>query len=277
MRMQILKQVVEELAPLFLSRIKKELEEPEQKILEQVIPYYTKGGRFYDLWHIPFSTRFMISICQEEKLKRAVFVPAILLHDIGYAKIAQGNDNLKNGNVSSSERMNHMYFGQEIAEELFEKNNGFGLSKTQQEQIKALIATHDNPYVGKPLTTDEEKFHRDADRFYVLSFTSFVKDFLRYKEKNAVLTPEEFLKGRICMFFAESEKKAFYFAQKFLPTASDFEKYHPKYEPMFTLFAKKSVFLQLQERIQDIEAGLFAMNEIAFVQYCRKRMEEEMK
>ena len=277
MRMQILKQLVQELAPSFLSKIKKELQEPEQIILEQVIPYYSAGSRFYDLWHIPFSTRFMMALCQAEKLERAVFVPAIILHDSGYSKIAQANNALQKGNISTDDRVSHMYFGQLVAEEIFQRNNGFGLSKAQQERIKALIATHDNPYIGKQLTTREEKLHRDADRYYVCSFTSFVKDFLRYVEKEPNLSPEEFMKGRICMFFLEGEIKEFGFNKKFLPLTSDFKKYKHKYEPMFTSLGKKEVLLQVQERMKDVEAGLFQMNKKDFKHYCRKRMNEEMQ
>lgn len=277
MRMQILKQLVQKLAPSFLSEVKKELQEPEQKILEQAIPYYVRGGRFYDLWHITLSTRFMIALCKEEKVERAVFVPAIILHDSGYSKITETNSAMRKGNINQDERIAHMYFGQEIAEELFQKNKGFGLSKTQQERIKALIATHDNPYIGKPLTTEEEKIHRDADRVYVLSFTSFVKDFLRYLETNPTLDPEEFMKGRVCMFFLESEIKKFEFKKKYTPTTADFEKYHKKYEPMFTSFGKKKALAQVRERMRDIEAGLFQMDEKAFEEYCQRRMEEEME
>ncbi|MBI5003337.1 hypothetical protein HZC31_08190 [Candidatus Woesearchaeota archaeon] len=277
MRMQILRQLVQEIAPSFLSQVKKELQEHEQKIWEQVIPYYAEGGRFYDMWHIPLSTRFMIALCQKEKLERAVFVSAIMLHDSGYAKITQGNNALKKGNISADERISHMYYGQVLAEDLFKKNKGFGLTKKFQERIKALIATHDNPYIGKPLTTREEKIHRDADRYYVLSFTSFIKDFLRYLEQDPTLSPNEFMKGRICMFFLESEIQAYGFQEKFTPLASDFEKYQKKYEPMFTALGREKALLQLRERMQDIEAGLFEMDEKAFAEYCRKRMEEEMQ
>lgn len=276
MRMKVLKQSVHELTPSFLSFLKKDLQESEQKILEQAIPYYLQGGRFYDLWHISLSTKFMIALCNYENLDRAVFVPAIILHDSGYSKITETNDALRKGNVSSDERVAHMYFGQEIAEELFLKNSGFGLSNAQQEKIKALIATHDNPYIGKPLVTSDEKIHRDADRFYVLSFSSFVKDFLRHLETNPTLTPEEFMKGRVCMFFSELEISKFKFKEEYMPKAMDLKKYQNKYEPMFTVLGKKNAFLQLQERMKDIEMDLFQKDEKAFRQHCQKRMEEEM-
>lgn len=275
--MQILKQLVQELAPSFINNVKKELLNSEQKIFEQIIPYYLCGGRFYDPWHIPLSTRFMIALCQKEKLDRAVFVAAILLHDSGYSKITEENNALTKGDVSNNHRVSHMNLGQLIADELFQKNNGFGFSRAQQEKVKSLIATHDNPYIGKLLMTNNEKLLRDADRYYVLSFTSFVKDFLRYIEKDHLFTPEGFMKERICMFFSEPEINTFGFEQKFLPTPSDFEKYHLNYEPMFTSFGKNHVLLQLQERMKDVHARLFQMDGMAFADYCRRRMKEEMQ
>jgi hypothetical protein len=80
------------------------------------------------------------------------------------------------------------------------------ISQERIEKLVEIIATHDNPYIGKPLTEQEALLHRDADRAFVISTTSFWKDYIaylsdkkhikRFAEADITLTPEAFLRLR---------------------------------------------------------------------------------
>ncbi len=273
-KFNILKKLIVELSPEFVEQVKQELTETEKQILKHTLPYYKQAGRFYDMWHIPLSTRFMSDLCKNRNLNRNTFIPTIILHDSGYAKIVGNNPNLAKGNWNADTRIAHMHYGQEIAQELFNKYK-FNLTNEEKQQIKAIIATHDNPYINKPLIEENEKIHRDADRIYVLSFTSFVKDFLRYKEKNKNTTPEGFLRSRICFFFNKEECEKLDIDVTLKPTKEDFEKYKIRYEPMYSKLGRERNIVQLKARIEDIKNNIFTMGLQEFEVYCRKYMIEE--
>lgn len=264
----ILEDAITELAPGFHRQVRSGLAGAYKPIWDLALPLYKKAGRFYDLWHIPFSTRCMQKLCEIESLNTNVFIPAVILHDIGYSAMT-GKD-VRIGNIDAvGDRELHMQFGAQQAIRLFAENDGFSLSDDEQKKIIQLIEIHDNPYIGKKLMTKEQKLFRDADRIYVLSFSSFTKDYLRKVADTPSLTPQILLSQRISSFHGDDMPLKF--------GKDGFEAQTKHIEPLESTCSQQFNEDQIVARQDDIEKKFFEYSLEQFRVYCRKRLVEELQ
>jgi HD superfamily phosphodiesterase len=124
----------------------------------------------------------MIEICERTGASRDLVVAAVL-HDIGYAGLKIPGT-LEGAKWDSKDvRETHMAAGAEMSKKYLRELQAEGALELTSERIEKLveiIATHDNPYIGKPLNEQEALLHRDADRAFVISAVSFWKDYLAY-------------------------------------------------------------------------------------------------
>ena len=158
-----------------------------QEILDLASPYL-RLGRWWDLKHTELAIIHMQRILKQESAQdlSPILIPAIILHDIGWAKLGEA----KNTTWSAQEmRIQHMTFGAEMARDILEK-----LSAPHQEEIVSLVATHDNAYLGIEPQTRTEKLLRDCDACFIHTYISFWKDF--YVQADGML-PSEFLDGQV--------------------------------------------------------------------------------
>src|SRR3989304_1878741 len=84
----LLKEVAENHQPKLEKKLRAKLNGREDKILDWLLLQYQDQGkrRWYDPYHILFSTDFALDLVEVEKLDRLI-VAGIMLHDIGYFAI----------------------------------------------------------------------------------------------------------------------------------------------------------------------------------------------
>lgn len=281
-RKKILQRVVERKTHILVDILKERLTEFERELLELVMPRYTQGCRWYDPFHIPYSALFLINLCQKEKLDRSVLLPALLLHDVGYsALITDKNKNaekVKAGTVSADDRIAHMKAGVQVTAELFAelRKRGFINETSVEKAVQDIVATHDNPYIGIPLETPLEEQHRDADRIFVMSFVSFVKDYLRYLEEGKEITQQTFLVERLTTFSKPSGFSGAYTVGIQL-TPEMGEKHKNRFEPLQYRYSVAVNQEQFKMRLAEIKGGLFDCSLEDFEESCKLYIDKELE
>lgn len=103
---------------------------------ESAKPYY-KTARACDIPQIEWMLHIALGIIKKENLDEGVFIPLILLHDIGYTDIENKNPNVKDPNIKKK----HMKKGAEIATKLLSDIDLLGQKK---KEVVKLISVHDN-------------------------------------------------------------------------------------------------------------------------------------
>src|SRR5262249_46639053 len=115
---------------------------------------------------------------------RAILIPAIILHDIGWSAIGEN----KHTQWSAQElRRGHMEVGAQLAEHVLSM---VAYSPILTQRVVHLVAHHDDQYLGRDPETREEIIHRDADACFIFTFLSFWKDFTVMGDD---LSPADFL------------------------------------------------------------------------------------
>lgn len=270
----VLGNLISEMWPGYVEKFSKLLSSEEKAILDEAIPYYEKAGRVYDLWHIPYSSAFMIDLCNELNLKQTVYVVASILHDIGYSQIIPKSRGVAIGIIEEDDRISHMKHGVKLTQKILKEIDGSSIGEKEQELIIKIISTHDDPYIGKKLVTNEEKYHRDSDRIYVMSFTSFVKDYYKKRVRGENINPHRLLQERIVSMHRAGDLTNVDIPEKYIGL---FKSRKDRYfELFFTEFAIRKNIEQIKERIRDVENGVFELGENEFKAYCMKRMQEEV-
>jgi hypothetical protein len=155
-------------------------------------------GRWYDVVHTTIAISHLGKILHQERTQgilkeeseeqyqecRAILIPAILLHDIGWSAIGEN----KNTQWNAQElRKSHMEIGAQLAENVLRMVT---YSPTLIHRIVHLVAHHDDQYLGRDPETPEEIIHRDADACFIFTFLSFWKDFT---VMGSALSPADFL------------------------------------------------------------------------------------
>lgn len=111
----VLLNALKELAVNHQSKLEKKLisrlDEREHRIFEWLFSQYLDENkrRWYDPYHILFSTNFAIDLVKAEKLSRLI-VTGIMLHDIGYFAIED-----KTNWSNPENRITHMQEGSALA------------------------------------------------------------------------------------------------------------------------------------------------------------------
>jgi hypothetical protein len=158
-------------------------------------------SRWYDPYHILFSTSFALRLVQalKDSIPRIeLIIPAVLLHDVGYYAVPD-----KTQWSGEQSRIVHMQEGAaRSARVLWECGNR--LKPEDVEAIVGMVAVHDNPYIGLPIgQTRLRRALRDCDRVWVMHALSFYKDW-HHKKANYLASSEgieDSLADRTVQFF----------------------------------------------------------------------------
>jgi len=204
----------------------------ERRVFSFVQSHNYVDGAWYRPIHNVVVPLAMIDICEKTGASRDL-VLAALLHDIGYAGLKipgtlEGakwdSKDVRETHMAASAQMSHRYLSELRVEGALE------LSCERIDKLVEIIATHDNPYIGIPLTDHEALLHRDADRAFVISTVSFWKDYLaylsdpkhikRFADADIQLTPKAFLELRMSGFDATTRNTMSRFTS-FEPMKSD--------------------------------------------------------
>ncbi len=193
---EVLKEAVVRSQPELFQLVRERLDDRGQKLLDYVFEQYYLGdkmmGRWYDPYHVLYSTRFALVLERTDEKISPLIVPSIILHDIGYCALLD-KTNLNN----SQGRILHMQEGAAIAAKSLAEIGGFnpfeiGISVE-------MVATHDNWILDIPTTDPDRLALIDADKIFVMSFISFHKDWVGEEGKN--LSIQEFFDSRRHSFY----------------------------------------------------------------------------
>ncbi|HIH17496.1 MAG TPA: HD domain-containing protein [Nanoarchaeota archaeon] len=253
--------VTDFLTPAFSERLKSRLNDKEKLLYEAVEGVTFAEGNWYRPHHNFIVTASMLSLCFWEGLDRNVLMPAAILHDIGYSalKISKYGADWN----SRDKRIAHMEAGAVMAADILKGTASMpaevdGVERV--EEIVEIIRTHDNCYIGEPYETDNQLYHRDADRLYVMSFSSFYKDFLNYLDTGKITSVEDYLLGRGLSFYNESKEEVVE------------ESGNYKYIPFTLMTAKRLGDEQFRQRTEEINQGVIDMHPEHFAKYSKDRL-----
>lgn len=261
----------EEMRRMFLSSLeeatRRAMPECEELLLPQLTDFekevysFVRSHNFVDgAWYRPIHNVVvpcaMIAIVERTGASRDL-VLAAMLHDIGYAGLKIPGTLQGAAWDAKDVRESHMAAGAEMSRRFLEEKQASGalaISPERIEKLVQIIATHDDPYIGKPLTEHEALLHRDADRAFVISTVSFWKDYIAYlsdkkhikkfAEEGITLTPEAFLRLRQGSFESDDANEMARFTS---------------FEPMTSEWGKAICDGQRarrQDEIRDVEASL---------------------
>ena len=124
------------------------MEQIYNRIWELAKPHYQKG-RPMDIDHIEWMMQAAEEVCNKENLDKTLFVPLVILHDVGYSKVKDPKDNSYKLDI----RKAHMKAGAELSEQILKQLN-FDPKKT--EKIAHYVSIHDNWALG-----DNESYLKD--------------------------------------------------------------------------------------------------------------------
>ncbi len=254
----------EEMRRMFLSSLeeatRRALPECEEILLSKLTEFerevysFVRSHNFVDgAWYRPIHNVVvpcaMIAIVEKMGANRDL-VLAAMLHDIGYAGLKIPGTLEGAAWDAKDVRESHMAAGAEMSRRFLKEKQESGqldISTERVEKLVEIIATHDNPYIGKPLTEHEALLHRDADRAFVISTTSFWKDYIAYlsdkkhikkfAEEGITLTPEAFLRLRQGSFESDDANEMARFTS---------------FEPMTTEWGRQICYGQRARRLAEI-------------------------
>ena len=202
----------------------------------------------------------MLEICNETSASSDLVLAAIL-HDVGYAGLKLPGTLSGSAWDTKDARESHMAASAVMSRTFLIDLRDRGAVELSDERIDKLvdiIATHDNPYIGKPLEDTEALLHRDADRAFVISAVSFWKDYIAYlsderkmpkfSDSGVVLSPQQFLKLREASFLSDE--------------SNEMSRY-TTYEPMQSSKGKAVAQAQYQQRLREIPSVLAALSPAA--------------
>ncbi len=145
----------------------------ERKLWRQAATFL-KDGRPWDLIHTETCLGYAFEIADGERwpesLRRLV-IPAVMLHDIGWALIPAEK---RKGRAYSQEdsRVDHMRVGAQKARDLMREA---GYPEREAETVSLMVGEHDNPYIGKPFANPYTRRLREIDILWSLMPMSFWK------------------------------------------------------------------------------------------------------
>jgi hypothetical protein len=171
------------------------------KIFERFYSETDDGGRWYDPYHVAYSTLFAARLVKVGEAP--LLIPTMALHDIGYHSPLVDKENWSSPNA----RIIHMQEGAAMAAEILMNSGKFYPSDVGN--IIGMIASHDNGYLGISTANKNRLAVRDADRIWVMHPLSFWKDWLSKKSKGEKISPQELLYSRASSFYQTDEEALF--------------------------------------------------------------------
>lgn len=158
---------------------KKDLKPLFRQIYGLSLPYYMHGREAEDIHHLAV-TEIMMNLLKETNLDEEVMMATSLLHDIGYATISP--DKKKNYSGKQQQYLSkeivkeHMVSGAKIAKSILCQ---LDFPKNKMNKVLEIIITHDNPKLGLPLKTKEQKLLKEADNLWMTTDEAFWLDVKR--------------------------------------------------------------------------------------------------
>ncbi|MFH1455969.1 MAG: hypothetical protein ABIF40_03400 [archaeon] len=282
---ETLKNVVDSLMPEFNTRLVQKLRPQERRLYQRLGEITFDEGNWYRPHHNFIVTAAMNQICRKNSfLRREALMSLAMLHDIGYSRLKiniQGADW-----ESADKRIAHMVEGAHMYREIMvdmHKNGKYHLNPIRLddfddgpyssiEDCAHIVAVHDNPYIGKTIDKPDGLHLRDADRLYVCSFSSFVKDYLNYLDKEMKLTAEQFVQRRAYSFIRPEEQNPLFLIMPDRPE----QFYEKKYEPFILEHPKKLWTQQIMDRGFEVRCNrMFDMDIQEFKYYAEKELQRE--
>lgn len=266
--LETLQRATEEACKVCKSILSDKLTSAEKEVFEFVDGHSFTDGSWYRPIHNVIVPYAMLEICEETSASRDLVLAAIL-HDVGYAGLKLPGTLSGSAWDTKDAREAHMAASAVMSRTFLNSLRGKGVIDLSEERIDKLvdiIATHDNPYIGKPLEEREALLHRDADRAFVISAVSFWKDYIaylsdeekmpRFNDSGVVLSPQQFLKLREASFLSDESNEM---------------RSYTTYEPMQSGKGKAIAQAQYQQRLAEIPLVLAALSPAAGNQ---QRLEE---
>ncbi len=284
---ECLQDVVTTIMPQLNNELKCKLRPQERLLWAELQKLTWLEGNWYRPHHNFIVTATMNQFCQQNPIfGRGFLMSLAMLHDIGYTKLQiakQGQDW-----NSVEKRKAHMKFGAEMYKEIIEQMEQEGTYSINRfdfdeedgpwptiEMGVEIIGTHDNPYIGEELPNISfAHILRDMDRLYVCSFSSFVKDYINYLDKEQGLTPLDFVQRTVYYFIQPEDQNPL---QTLMPNlTSQFKE--EKFEAYYTDFAFRLWQQQIYARGEETaKHDMFSMDLNDFQAFARIQLLKESK
>lgn len=243
------------LEPQLRQRLESSLaQDRDRRVLEWVMAWYADPSRrrWYDPFHVLYSTCFALDLIAAENADPLI-VPAMLLHDIGYATLT-GKEAWREANS----RITHMQEGAAIAARVLAEQR---YSPAEIETVVGMVAVHDNPYLGIPLHGAVRQQMRDCDRAWVMHPFSFYKDWAAKADDDPNSDLAFFLGVRRVHLFGPPDDLQ---AQAWGITPAVLERGQSRVETPFSDFARAHIDAQFHRRRQELRAWSGAADDPMF-------------
>jgi hypothetical protein len=220
----------------------------DRRVLEWLLDWYSDPSRrrWYDQFHVVYSTLIALDLVAAENADPLI-IPAVLLHDIGYAAIGGGAGPAAWRDPTS--RITHMQEGAALAARVLSDLN---YTSGEIETIVGMVAVHDNPYLGIPLCGDTRRLMRDCDRAWVMHPLSFYKDWSAKGDSDPNRDLAFFLAVRRVHFFGPPETTE---ADPWGITPAVVDRAKTRIEQPFSPYARSHIDSQLRRRRQEIHGS----------------------
>jgi HD superfamily phosphodiesterase len=153
------------------------MEDAYDKIWEKAFPYQDKRG---DSGHASVTLEYAKTLLAPEKGDEKVIVPAIILHDIGWSRVAADKamvifDQKASPEEKREARLEHQNKGVELARKIL---NSVQYPENLTKEILEIISQHDT---RQGFISKNEGLVRDADKLWRFSGIGFDLDIKRFK------------------------------------------------------------------------------------------------
>lgn len=258
----LLKEAAENHQPQLEKKLRARLNGREKGILDWLLLQYQDQNkrRWYDPYHILFSTNFALDLIEVEKLDRLI-VAGIMLHDIGYFAIED-----KTQWNSRESRIIHMQEGSALAARVLYEND---FMANELEKVLGMIGVHDNPYLGIAIQGRDRLGLRDCDRVWVMHLLSYYKDLFSKPERSE--HPQEFLHDRMTQFYGWENP----FGTEWMSTVDRIKKNAHRIEIPTYSFTKDRINAQFESRVQEQQYANLLSNTNEFGQHLLTQIPKE--
>ncbi len=213
----VMREIAEARQPDFDRALEELLTAPEKGVQQYAQQLGFAEGAWYRPAHNVLVPAAMIAAVNRDGFARDLVIPAIL-HDAGNSlmKVAQTTDGADWENADK--RYKHMEIGGIMLHTtlgILRSQGKIEITDERIAELKAIVDTHDFPYLGQPLTNHEARAHRGADRTFVPSALSWYKDLIahysdqkylgRAKAAGFEIGPKEFLLCRMAFFYESND------------------------------------------------------------------------
>ena len=261
--MNFLKQAAADHQSKLAVKVRARLNGKEAKIFEWLFVQYKDDSkkRWYDPYHILFSTNFALDLVEKQLELSRLIVTGIMLHDIGYFAIQD-----KTQWSSPDSRITHMQEGVALAARVLCEN---GFNASEIEEVLGMIGVHDNPYIGIEIKGKDRLAMRDCDRIWVMHLLSFYKDLASKPERYQ--HPRKFLQDRMVQFYGKEHP----FGDEWAVTVKKIKKNALRIEIPTHSFTKDYVARQFKFRTQELRDHNVLRDVGRFSEYLYDQIEQE--